>query len=152
MTSAMTRCGDWLISTPDWHQSWAVWLVIGLGERLIQKSEMTYLGYKPTISGCQKLPYKASKLTILKKLATKMQTIWPCGGWPWGATNPYTILLPRDTMRARRAACRHAVFVCRPSKKNSCVPDTFVNSVKTNKHIFHRRVVKPLVFKRLTLL
>jgi len=25
MTSAMTRCGDWLISTPDWDQSWAVW-------------------------------------------------------------------------------------------------------------------------------
>jgi len=98
MTSAMTRCGDWLISTPDWHQSWAVWLVIGLGERLIQKSEMTYLGYKPTISGCQKLPYKASKLTILKKLATKMQTIWPCGGWPWGATNPYTIRLPPDSI------------------------------------------------------
>jgi len=24
-TSAMTRYGDWLISTPDWDQSWAVW-------------------------------------------------------------------------------------------------------------------------------
>ena len=25
MTSAMTGCGDWLNSTPDWDQSWAVW-------------------------------------------------------------------------------------------------------------------------------
>jgi len=24
MTSA-TSCGDWLISTPDWDQSWAIW-------------------------------------------------------------------------------------------------------------------------------
>ena len=41
MTSATRRCGDWLNSTPDWDQSWAVWSVFVLSERLIQKVKMT---------------------------------------------------------------------------------------------------------------
>jgi len=53
----------------------------------------------------------------------------------------YSFLL-RDAMH-KRGLCRHAVSVC-PS---ICVSVTFVNSVKTNKHIikyFYRRLATPL--------
>ena len=35
----MCAVRDWLIWTPDWHQSWAVWSVVALSERLIQKEK-----------------------------------------------------------------------------------------------------------------
>jgi len=43
----------------------------------------------------------------------------------------YSILLPRDAMH-KRGLCCHAVSVC-PSV---CLSVTFVDHVKTNKHIF----------------
>ena len=35
--SSDVRCSDWLIWTPVWDKSWAVWSVFGLSERLIKK-------------------------------------------------------------------------------------------------------------------
>jgi len=59
MTSAMTRCGDLVISTPDYDQSWAVCMVsaFGLSERLIQNVKWanvmasTRMRRRGTISG-----------------------------------------------------------------------------------------------------
>jgi len=48
------------------------------------------------------------------------------GGRP-PATNDFGAFLPRDAMH-KRSLCRHAVSVC--------LSDTFVDHVKTNKHIF----------------
>jgi len=48
--------------------------------------------------------------------------------------NASYIFLPRDAMH-KRGLCRHAVSVCLSVHQSVSVFVTFVNSVKTNKHI-----------------
>ena len=59
-----------------------------------------------------------------------------------------TILLPRDAVH-KRGLCRHAVFVRLSARLSVCVFVTFVDHVKTNKHIveiFHHLVATPFSF------
>ena len=49
--------------------------------------------------------------------------------------NCNSVFLPPDAMH-KRGICRHAVSVCPSVRLSVSLSDTFVSSVKTNKHIF----------------
>ena len=52
------------------------------------------------------------------------------------------IFLPRDAMH-KRGLCRHAVSVCLSACLSVCMSVTFVNCVKTNKHIIKKSRFSP---------